>query len=102
MRRGYQPKILIVEGKQDQRVVPEFIEAKGIPWGENKEKAIVYIDSYGSDQFTDRNEISTELKATGLTHLGLMVDADYNPSGRWQSIRNACLESIPDFPKQLP
>ena len=31
-----------------------------------------------------------------------MVDADDNPSGRWQSVRNSCLPAIPDIPKQLP
>ena len=102
MARGYKPKKLIVEGSQDKRVIPEFIEKKGIPWGEKKEKAIVHIESYGSDQFIDPYVISTELKASGLTHFGLMVDADDNPRGRWESIRNACLKSIPDFPEDLP
>ncbi|WP_243147108.1 DUF3226 domain-containing protein [Scytonema sp. UIC 10036] len=37
-----------------------------------------------------------------MNALGLMVDADDNPSGRWESIRNACLKTIPDIPDQLP
>ncbi|MDJ0676030.1 MAG: hypothetical protein QNJ36_11710 [Calothrix sp. MO_167.B42] len=101
MAKDYQPKKLIVEGEQDKRVIPEFIEANGINWGK-KEKPIVYIKSYGSDKFIDADVISTELKASGLTHLGLMVDADDNPSGRWESVRNACLKSIPDFLEKLP
>ncbi|MDJ0797432.1 MAG: hypothetical protein QNJ51_11480 [Calothrix sp. MO_167.B12] len=101
MAKGYKPKKLIVEGEQDKRVIPEFIEANGISWGNKKEKAIVYIDSHGNDQFIDADVISTELKASGLTHLGLIVDADDSPSGRWESVRNACLKSIPNFPKKL-
>jgi len=31
-----------------------------------------------------------------------MVDADEDPAGRWQSIRNACKRSIPDIPEQIP
>ncbi len=47
----YKPKKLIVEGEQDKRVIPYLIEENGIPWGETSETAIVYIESYGSDQF---------------------------------------------------
>ncbi len=80
MAKGYQPKKLIVEGEQDKRVIPEFIEANGIPWGERRKEAIVDIESYGSNTFINKDVISTELKAAGLTHLGLIVDADDNPS----------------------
>jgi hypothetical protein len=31
-----------------------------------------------------------------------MIDADDNPTGRWQSIRSASLKSIPDMPEVLP
>lgn len=103
MASKYYPKKLIVEGEQDKRVIPELIEANGIP-GRKKEIGIKvpYIESYGNDEFIDADVISTELKASGLTTLGLIVDADDNLSARWDSIRNACLKSIPDFPEQLP
>ena len=101
-KKKYIAKKLIVEGEQDKRVIPEFIEAKGIPWGETRDTAIVNIEVYGGNQFIDSDFIGTELKASGLTNLGLIVDADDNPSGCWQSIRNACLKSIFDFPEKLP
>jgi hypothetical protein len=82
MARSYKPKKLIVEGNQNKRVIPELIEKNGIPWGNTKETAIVEIQPYGSDQFIDADVISTELKASGLTHLGLMVDADEDASQR--------------------
>lgn len=101
-KNKYIAKKLIVEGEQDKRVIPEFIEAKGIPWGEKRKEAIVDIEVYGGNQFIDSDFIATELKASGLTHLGLIVDADDNPSGCWESIRNSCLKSMPEFPKKLP
>ncbi|MEM6751989.1 MAG: DUF3226 domain-containing protein [Cyanobacteria bacterium P01_C01_bin.38] len=101
-KKKYIAKKLIVEGEQDKRVIPEFIEAKGISWGETRDTAIVDIEVYGGNQFIDSDFIGTELKASGLTNLGLIVDADDNPSGCWTSIRNACLESIVDFPEKLP
>ncbi|MBR8834586.1 MAG: hypothetical protein DSM106950_11245 [Stigonema ocellatum SAG 48.90 = DSM 106950] len=102
MASKYVTKKLLVEGEQDKRVIPQLMEANGIIWGDKKDKAVVYIESYGSYQFIDADVISTELKASGLTALGLMVDADDDPSGRWRSVRNACLKSIPDIPEQIP
>jgi hypothetical protein len=95
-------KVLLVEGKQDLRVIPYLIEANGVPWGTRK-KPIVYIrDVDGYQNLVDPDAIATELKASGLTTLGIIIDADDNPSGRWQSLRSACLKSIPDIPATLP
>ncbi|WP_246140330.1 DUF3226 domain-containing protein [Euhalothece natronophila] len=102
MPSGYQPNKLIVEGEEDKRVIPQLIEANGIPWGETKEEAVVSIEAYGNDTFADTTFISTELKASGLKALGLMIDADDSLNTRWESVRNACLKSIPDLPKNLP
>ena len=82
------------------------MEANGVPWTKGKEP--VNIEAYGSDEFINNKKISTRLKASGLTHLGLIIDADENPKDRWQSIRNACLKveaiqkSIDNFPEEMP
>ncbi|WP_071516194.1 DUF3226 domain-containing protein [Geitlerinema sp. PCC 9228] len=102
MAGRYNPKKLIVEGDQDKRVIPELMEANGIAWGNTRETAVVDIEAYGSDRFIDEIFISTELKASGRTSLGLIVDADNDLNVRWQSVRNACLASIPDIPQKLP
>lgn len=102
MAKKYISKKLIVEGDQDKRVIPYLIEANGIVWGETRNTAVVEIESYGSDQFIDKDIISTELKASGLTALGLIVDADDDLTIRWDSVRNACLPSIPNIPEKLP
>ncbi|QYO63127.1 DUF3226 domain-containing protein [Leptolyngbya sp. 7M] len=96
------PKVLLVEGKQDARVIPELIEANGINWG-TRNNPTVYIRNYdGYQNLVDPDVISTELQASGLSALGIMIDADENPLGRWQSIRSAILKSIPDIPISLP
>ena len=112
MANNYKSKVLIankrliVEGEQDKRVIPELMEANGVPWPRGQEP--VNIQAYGSDEFIDNNKISTRLKERGLTHLGLIIDADNNPENRWQSIRNACLkvenlkESMHNFPEIMP
>lgn len=78
------------------------MEANGVDWGESASNAVVYIEDYGSDGFINTDFISTELKASGLIALGMVVDADDNLDARWGSIRNACLKSIPDIPEYLP
>ncbi len=96
------PKMLLVEGKDDLRVIPELIEANGVNWG-RKNNPVVYIRDYdGYQNLLDRDTISTELQASGLSALGIMIDADNDPAGRWQSIRNAILNIIPDIPNILP
>jgi hypothetical protein len=96
------PKVLLVEGKQDARVIPELIEANGVNWG-TRNNPIVYIRDYdGYQNLVDPDVISTELQASGLSALGIMIDADDNPLRRWQSIRSASLKSIPDIPEALP
>lgn len=96
------PKILLVEGKQDVRVIPELIEANGVNWG-TRNSPVVYVRDYdGYSNLVDPDVISTELQASGLSALGIMIDADNNTSERWQSIRDASLKSIPDLPETLP
>jgi hypothetical protein len=96
------PRILLVEGRQDRFVIPELIEANGVPWGTRK-NPVVFIREYeGYQKLVDPDVISTELQASGLSALGIIIDADDNPTGRWQSIRNATLKSIPDLPETLP
>lgn len=93
---------LLVEGDDDKRVIPELIEARGIPWGEIRGQAVVDIETYdGIDGLTNRL-IATELKASGLTALGILVDANGQPERRWQSVRDRCLPAIPELPAALP
>ncbi|HEY9800680.1 MAG TPA: DUF3226 domain-containing protein, partial [Leptolyngbyaceae cyanobacterium] len=93
---------LLVEGKDDLRVIPELIEKNGIVWVNNKKEPIVSIEDYGGYSNLNSDLILTELQASGLTHLGLMVDADDDPQARWQSIRDACSGSIADIPQEIP
>ncbi|MDZ8085405.1 MAG: DUF3226 domain-containing protein [Nostoc sp. DedQUE12b] len=101
MAKAYKPKKLLVEGQEDLRVIPELIEKNGIRWGENKREAIVSIQDCEGYENIDANLISTELQASGLTHLGVIIDADEDLPARWTSIRNACLPSIPDIPEEI-
>lgn len=91
---------LLVEGATEQRVIPELMERNGVLWPQ--EQPPVYIkDLKGYEEITAK-VISVNLKTEGLKALGLVIDADENPQGRWQSIRDRALQSINDLPEDLP
>lgn len=101
--------LLLVEGEEDKRVIPELIEANGITWeleakeSEKPKEPVVKIEQHGGiEKLLKPKLISTRLKRADLAALGLMVDADEEPIARWNSIRNVCLPSIPDLPESLP
>lgn len=94
---------LLVEGYDDKRVIPELIEANGIPWGETREEWIVSIQSMGGyEAIVAAGEIETQLKASGLEALGIIVDANDDAAKRWSSVRDRCVAHFPDLPESLP
>ncbi|MBP0021077.1 MAG: hypothetical protein J7647_26430 [Cyanobacteria bacterium SBLK] len=95
------PNILIVEGQQDKRVIPELMEKNGILW--EKDKLPVFIKEYGGYENITSDRIHFALQQSGLKSLGIIVDADAEFSDRWQSVRdNLCKPLMPDFPKNIP
>jgi hypothetical protein len=46
--------------------------------------------------------IEAELKSSGLTHLGILVDADDVLENRWEVIRDRCSKAFPNLPKSFP
>lgn len=102
MSRRNNPRRLLVEGRVEQRLIPYLIEENGIDWGP-RENPIVYIEEFnGVDNLLKAGVIEAELKASGLKHLGIVVDADEDIASRWNAVRNRCLASYPDLPKDLP
>ncbi|MCI5133247.1 MAG: hypothetical protein D3904_17465 [Candidatus Electrothrix sp. EH2] len=102
MGRQYE-KVLLVEGAEDQRVIPELVEANGITWGDTPKDRIVQIKSMdGVENILDKEEINVQLKASGLKIMGIILDADDNPAKRWLSLRNCLLDRYPDIPEELP
>jgi hypothetical protein len=96
-------KVLLVEGKEDQWVIPELVEANGVKWGEKEKEWPVKINALGSvEKLLNKEEIKVQLKASGLKIIGIILDADEYPSKRWQSIRNCLIEKFPDLPEHLP
>lgn len=97
------PLLLLVEGLEDQRVIPHLVEANGHRWGERNETPLVQIEQCdGVENMLAERFISNYLKRSGLQACGILVDADGDVQARWQAVRGRCLGSVPDLPRELP
>ena len=95
-------KKLLVEGAEELRVIPQLMEANGVTWNRGEEPLNI-INCDGVENLLKPKYISAQLKTpNGLTHLGIVIDADEEPDNRWKSLYNACLPNIPNFPQNLP
>ncbi len=99
-RNAPEPNMLLVEGEEDKRVIPELMEANGVPWG--KPPPVFIEPRDGFESMVKQSVIETELKATGLKVLGIIADANDEAVRRWGSLRNRCIRSFPDLPSELP
>ncbi len=96
------PNRLLVEGEDDKRVIPQLIEGVGIPWGDRKKDWIVHIEPCeGVEEILKPGSIKTELKASNLKRLGIVIDADDRPERYWERIRDQCIDAFPALPRVL-
>ncbi|HEX4613581.1 MAG TPA: DUF3226 domain-containing protein [Urbifossiella sp.] len=99
------PRLLLVEGKDEKWVIPQLIEKAGIPWGEKNERdrwPADIIDYDGVENLLKPGEIEAQLKSPGLTALGVLLDANSDPVGRWTRARARAVGAFPMLPADLP
>ena len=100
MARNY-PNRLLVEGDEDKRVIPYFMD-HFIHWGDNESEWPVRIEHFGGiENMLKPGTIEAELKSSGLRALGLMVDANDDPMSRWRRIRDRCRKTFDAFPEEI-
>ena len=96
------PKKLLVEGGTDKRVVPYLMEANGVVW-ESAGQPVVYIEPYGGiNDLLKPGVIESELKASGLEALGVMVDANGDAHNQWKRVRTRCHDQFDQLPHDIP
>jgi hypothetical protein len=105
MAKSPHPRQLLVEGKDEQRAIPHLIEACGITWGEANERdrwpaEVVEFD--GIENLLKPGVIEAQLKSPGLTALGILLDANSDPRGRWARVRARAEKAFPGLPAELP
>ncbi len=89
--------LLLVEGKQEYLVIPELMRRNDVSMRDDIPEI---IPCNGASNLL--KEIPVRLKESSLSVLGVIVDADDNPVGCWDSIKHAARKIIPDLPKKLP
>jgi hypothetical protein len=99
--RRIHPRVLVVEGKDELRVLPELLELAGISWPKGSEPVRIE-DQDGIENILAPGFIEATLKASGVTSVGIVVDANGDPVSRWEQIRSRLASSYPDFPVELP
>jgi hypothetical protein len=100
LRRVY-PRVLLVEGKDELRVLPELLELAGIPWPKGAEP-IRIEEQDGIQNILAPGFIEATLKASGVIAVGILIDANGDPTARWAQLRARVAASYPAFPVELP
>ena len=100
-KREY-PNILIVEGNDDKFSVIGLMEHH-TDWSNKPEEWPVWVEVGKSvEEILAKGYLTVEIKATNVKVLGVMLDADDNPQGRYQRIKNMCTPLFPTLPNELP
>jgi hypothetical protein len=81
---GLRDNLLLVEGKDDLRTVPELVEKGGVLWGPPKAEIVRIHETDGYENMAA--QFGSQLKNAGLLRIGVLVDANTDPAARWRSL----------------
>ena len=96
------PNLLIVEGADDRHSVVGLMQHH-INWPTEPRDWPVYIALGGSSsEILADGYLSTELKASNVKVLGVVLDADLNAHGRYQRIQQLISSLFPTLPSSMP
>ena len=97
------PKRLIVEGYDDLQSVIGLMRAH-VSWPNDPNAAPpIFIERGGSPKEILRGDyLPILLKSREITCLGVMLDADENPKGRYQRAHALCRTIFPSMPTEMP
>jgi hypothetical protein len=95
------PKVLLVEGKNDQHVIWHLCEQHQLP-EEFYVDTPTNTDDVGGVEFL-LNDLAARRKTPGLKTLGIVVDADLDMSARWEAVRNRLIQlGYANLPNNMP
>jgi hypothetical protein len=95
-------KQLVVEGYDDLFSVVGLMRAH-IPWPQDATSAPVYIEiGKSADEILENDYLTTILKSRAIKELGIMLDADTKPNGRYSRIQQLLSSVFPGLPDKMP
>lgn len=102
-KRGH-PRLLLVEGADDQRLLPELVELGcGLEWKRDGRFLVFIEDKGGAEAMLQPGTIAAELLDSSREALGVVIDADAHPRQRWQSVRDRLLSDVEGLgPDDIP
>ena len=77
------------------------MEANGVTWKHGNEPVEIEPNN-GISELLKQGVIETELRASGLEALGVVVDANGDAGGRWNQIRARCQDEFENLPPDIP
>ena len=76
-----------MEGAKDLRVIPYLMEANGVVWVPDGDPVVHIAPNNGAEQLLKQGVIESELRASGLEALGVVIDANGDARRRWSQVR---------------
>ena len=74
-----------------------------IEWPQNKHDAPVWVTiGNGADEILKDGYLTAILKGHAIQTVGVMLDADTKPKGRYGQIRHLCRGMFPSLPDEIP
>ena len=96
------PNQLVVEGQEDLYAVVELLRPH-IGWPDSSAGAPVYINVGGGVQeILKPAYLNVLLKSRQIHVLGVILDGNSTPSGRYQRFRDICRSQFPSVPPEAP
>jgi len=93
-------RLLLVEGSNDKHVILAIQGRRGIRLLDSEKKEFLVCE--GIDRLL--SSLPIQLKGSDIAQLGVVVDADVNPSNRWTELRSILLAAgyidVPQTPSE--
>jgi len=99
-KRDY-TKILIVEGGDDKHSVISLMK-KHTDWPEKGQYPVWVEVGSSVEQILEPGYLTTEIKASKVRIVGVMLDADTQAHGRYQRVQQLCATIFPNLPTHMP
>ena len=91
-----------MEGAKDLRVIPYLMEANGVVWVPDGDPVVHIAPNNGAEQLLKQGVIESELRASGLEALGVVIDANGDARRRWSQVRDRCRNEFDGLPDEIP
>ena len=103
MRPSRAPNLLLVEGKDELRALPELMEQSGVAWPRGKVPVDIH-EHVGIENLLQPALLSTHWKTAGRAALGMIIDADESADQQWERLRGLVSQAAlgVDMPARLP